>query len=232
MGVPPREADGVDHHVVLLGALHHVLQRLVVIGELHRRVDAVGEDQNDAAPLLDQQLVDAPVDRVPQRRRPVFLQFRPEDLDQLVAIRRELVGIDLDVLREAADASLVGRQHRLHERFGGPLLELEVGLHAAAAVEQHDQRDRLDVVGEQRERLPLAVVVDGKIFPREIRHQASARAGDGGVDGDGSVGGAELRRLALRLRRSITPADNETMAATRPMVAFHREILGRWRFLC
>ena len=48
------------------------------------------------------------------------------------------------------------------------------------------------------ERLPLAVVVDGEIFSCEVGHQAPARAGHGGVDRDGPVGGAELRRLRLR----------------------------------
>src|SRR5258706_570524 len=78
--VLPREADRVDHHVVFLGALHHVLQRLVVAGEIHRHVDAVGEHQNLPPPLFDEQLVDPAIPPLPQRPRAVFLQPGPPNL--------------------------------------------------------------------------------------------------------------------------------------------------------
>jgi len=75
-------------------------------------------------------------------------------------VRREVARIDLDAIREAADARLVGRQHDRNEPFGCLLDEREVRAHAAAAIEQHHDRDGLDVVREERQILPLAVVED------------------------------------------------------------------------
>src|SRR5438045_1242255 len=56
------ETDGVHHHVVLFGTLHDVLQRVVLTGKVHRLVYAVGEDEDDATPALEQQRVDTFVD--------------------------------------------------------------------------------------------------------------------------------------------------------------------------
>src|SRR5262249_57578229 len=90
------EADGIHHHVLFLGPLHHVLEAAVVVAEVHRRVHAVGEDEDDAPALLVQQRRDADVDRVPQRRRPFELQLGAEDSQQLVVIGCEVPRIHLD----------------------------------------------------------------------------------------------------------------------------------------
>ena len=188
--------DRVHHHVLFLGALHHVLERFVVAAEVHRHVDAVGEDEHDATALLEQEFVDAGVDGVPEGRRPFLLQVVPENLQHRLAIRRELRRVDLDVSREAADARLVRGIHRGDEGLRRPFLEIEVRPHAAAAVEQHDDGDRLDVVREQGEDLPLAVVFDREIVSRQIGHEASLRICDRRVDGDSARGAGE-RRLRL-----------------------------------
>ena len=87
--------------------------------------------------------------------------------------------------------------HGADERLGRLLLESEVRHHAAAAVEQHDDGDRLDVVREDRQRLTLAVVVDREVVPRQVGNQPALRVGDGGIDRDGARGGVERRRRRL-----------------------------------
>ena len=95
-------------------------------------------------------------------------------------------------------ARLVAGNHLLDERFGRLFLELEVALHAAAPIEQHDQRNRLDVVGKQRQGLPLAVVVDREILPCQVGDEPASRVGHRRIDRDGLRAGTELRRLGLR----------------------------------
>ena len=101
------------------------------------------------------------------------------------------------------------------ERLRGLLLELEVRLHAAAAVEQHDDRDRLDVVGEQRERLPLAVVVDREIVARQVGHETAARVGHGRVHGDRAGGGLKDGGCVCGAAET-RPTDAVKSTATRP----------------
>ena len=91
-------------------------------------------------------------------------------------VRREVARIDLDAVREAADARLVGRQHGRDELLGGLLDEREVRAHAAAAIEQHHDGDRLDVVREERELLPLAVVEDREGVAREVGDEPAVGA--------------------------------------------------------
>ena len=126
---------------------------------------------------------------------PFLLQLGPQNLHQLAVIGREVARIDLNAIREAADARLVGRQHDLDEPLGRLLHQREVRLHAAAAVEQDDDGDRLDVVGEERELLRLAVVEDRKRLAREIRHEPPVRARHGRIHGHGARRAAERRLL-------------------------------------
>src|SRR5262249_903746 len=112
------EPDRIDHDVVLFGALRHVLQRLVVAGEIERSIDTVGEDEHNPPSLLDEQLVDRAVDGIPQWRRPRLLKVLPDDPEQLFAIRGEVVGIDPDFVGEAADACLVAGPHRADKGLG------------------------------------------------------------------------------------------------------------------
>ena len=193
-------ADGVDHDVVVLGALHLVLHGLGVAAEVERLVDSITQREDDAAALLEQELVDRPVDRVPQRRRPVSLQIAVQHLEQRIAVRREVVRLDDDVFAEVADAEPILREHAVDERFRGADLQLEVRLHAAAAVEQHDAGDRLDVVRENGQLLLDAVVVDFEVVAREVGHEAPMRVRDRRVDCDRARRGAERRRLLLRVR--------------------------------
>ena len=148
-------------------------------------------------------------DRVPQRRRAVLLQLGVENPDERVAVRRELRRIDLDAVAEAADARFVVGQHRADERLRRLLLELEVRLHAAAAIEQHHQRDRLDVVGEQRERLPPAVVVHREILARQVGHETAARVGHRREHRHRVGAGLKRRRLRLLRRRDESDRGGE-----------------------
>jgi len=50
--------------------------------EVERLVHAVTECEDHAAALLEQELVDRPVDRVPQRRRAVSLQIAAQESGQ------------------------------------------------------------------------------------------------------------------------------------------------------
>ena len=91
-----------------------------------------------------------------------------------------------------------------------------------AAIEQHDDGDRLDVVGEERQLLPLAVVVDAETVARQVRHQPAARVGDGRVDGDGAVAAAERRRLAAARAAQRATARRQVPELRSPDVTDHR----------
>ena len=100
----------------------------------------------------------------------------------------------------------------MDECFGGADLQLEVRLHAAAAVEQHDAGDRLDVVRENGQLLLDAVVVDFEVVAREVGREVPLRVSDRRVDCDRARRGAERRRLLLRVR------DGERGRGTQPVV--------------
>ena len=122
-------------------------------------------------------------------------------------VARELARIDLDAVGEAADARLVGGQQALDERLGGLAHQIEVLAHADAAIEHHHDVDRLDVVGERRDLLQLAVVVDLELVAIEIRHEPAAGVGDGRIDRDRVGAGAERRLLwdGAATRRRAAP---------------------------
>jgi hypothetical protein len=186
--------------------------------------------------LLVQQRGDADVDGVPERGRPVRLQLGPQDLHQLVVIGREVARIDLNAIREAADARLVDRLHRRDELFGCLLDQFEIRAHAAAPVEQHHHGNRLDLVGEQRDLLTLAVVVDLEDRALEIGYETTGAVRHGGVNGDRPDGGAEGRLLLLGEQSGRQNAgetedsgDNECAMS----VPRHRMCAGRsWRLRC
>src|SRR6185436_9604515 len=110
---------------------------------------------------------------------------------------RELPRIDLNAVGEAADAGLVDGQELLDELGGGIPDEVEVRDHAAAAVEHHHDRNRLDVVGEERQRLPLAVVEDLEVLLLEVGDEAAAGLLHGGENRHGA-GTTPERRLLPR----------------------------------
>ena len=64
------------------------------------------------------------------------------------------------------------------------------------------------VVGEQRQVLPLAVVVDRERVAREIGDQPAVRTGDRRIDGDRAIAGLECRLLA----RTSGPAPSRPRA--------------------
>ena len=204
------ESDGVNHDVFFFRALHHVFERVARRAGIERRVHAVGEHEDDAPALLMQQRGDADVDSIPQRRRPFLLQLGAQNRVQLFAIGREIARVDLDAVREAADARLVSGEHHVDEMFGGLLHEREVGFHAAAAVEQHDDGDRLHVVREEREHLRLPVVENRKCLAREIRHEPPVRSSDGRIDRDCSRRAAKCRFLGGGNDREAEKRDNDS----------------------
>ena len=89
--------------------------------------------------------------------------------------------------------ALSDRQQFLDERGTRGLDQPVVGLHAPAAIQHDDDGDWLDLVGEDRDRLQLAVVVDLEVVLREVRDQPAGRIGDRRVDRHGP--GATLERL-------------------------------------
>ena len=62
------------------------------------------------------ELVHRAVDRVPQRCRPIFLQVAMQRLEQRIAVRRDVVRLDDDVLAEVPDAESIVGQHAVDER--------------------------------------------------------------------------------------------------------------------
>ena len=93
--------------------------------------------------------------------------------------------------------------------------------HAAAAIEQHHDRDRLDVVGEERQLLPLAVVEDREQVASEIRDEPAVGARDRGIDRDGPVGALEGRLLTGGERRENEHEDrNDALHCPLPGVRF------------
>jgi hypothetical protein len=113
---------------------------------------------------------------------------------QLIAVVGEGVGMKLDLVVERADHPLVDRQHAHDELLRSVLYEVEGQRHAAAGVEHHDHRDRRGFVGERRDGLELAVIVDLEVVLREAGHEPLL-----GVD-HGDVQGHALGRDADRLR--------------------------------
>ena len=76
------------------------------------------------------------------------------------------------------------------------------GLHAAAAIEQHHDGDRLDVVREQRQLLTPAVVENRERVARQIGNEPAVGARDGRVDRDRAHAAAERRLLQQRRQDS------------------------------
>ena len=140
--VPARQADSEDHHIFLFGVFFDVSIADVVAS--HRVIDSIGEDEDDAAAFLVQERRDAHVDGIPERRRSRLLQFGPEDLEKIVLAAGEIPRIDLDPVREAADARLVARLEQSDELLRRRPHQPEIANHASAAIEHHHERDRLD----------------------------------------------------------------------------------------
>src|SRR5439155_8695776 len=104
--------------------------------------------------------------------------------------------------------------------------ETEVRPHAAATIEQHHDGDRLDLVRENRNVLPLAVVVDLELIAAEIGNQAAGRIGDRGEHGHRAIAGGERRGL-LRSRNR----DDAGAYERRDADAKHKEFLNQGRTL-
>ena len=113
---------------------------------------------------------------VPQRRPSRRQQLVSQDGVQRLPVAREVARIEQDHVGKAADARLVRRQEPIDERRRRLLDQRGVLQHAEAAVEHHDDRDRLHVAGKGRDRLERAVVVDLEglfLRSRTIRPAAS-----------------------------------------------------------
>ena len=68
--------------------------------------------------------------------------------------------------------------------------------HAAAAIEQHHDGDRLQVAGEQRQLLAPAVVENRERVAGQVRHEPAVGACDRRVDRDRPVARLERRLLS------------------------------------
>jgi len=145
----------------------------VIALEVVRFVHAIGENENDAPAVLPHQRVHGNVDGVPEGRRARRLQLAAKDANQFFVVAREIFRIHLNPCGETAKADLVLRQQTADERLGARLNQLEVLLHAGAAVEHHHERDGLNVTREKRDRLRLPVVVDLEILLREVGDQSA-----------------------------------------------------------
>ena len=118
-------------------------------------------------------------------------------------LRRE-ARAELDLVVERADASLVLGQQPEQELFGGLAQQRDVAGHAAARVEHDDDRDRLNLVLEENERLRLVVVENLEVFLHQVRHEPPLRVGDGDEERYDLRAGSEgrlLREPSTRQRR-------------------------------
>jgi hypothetical protein len=79
--------------------------------------------------------------------------------------------------------------------FSSLFEQLQITGHAGARVEHNDNRNRLDFVDEEVQRLRLIVVEDLKIFLREVGHEPLTRVCDGGVKGYRPGAGSKRRLL-------------------------------------
>jgi hypothetical protein len=191
----------VDGHVVRQRVGLHAAR-----AEHAGRVVAVAEDQHDAAALLLPEVEHRLIDRVPESRLVAHPQVEliPQELQQRVAVVR-VARAQANLIREARDARAIVRQHADDERIRAVDHRVERRQHAAAAVEHDHRRDWLEIRGEARDRLDLAVVLDLEVVFREVGHEAARAVGDGRVDGHRAHAAAErlLRRCRLRLRRRL-----------------------------
>ena len=73
----------------------------------------------------------------------------PQDADELVVVRREVPRINLNPIGKTADARAIGRQHGGDEPLGGGFDQGEIFPHAAAAIQEHHDRDGLQLAGEE-----------------------------------------------------------------------------------
>ena len=92
--------------------------------------------------------------------------------------------VDARLVVEVEDEHFVLRIGRAHERERRRLDLRPQRPHAAAVVDQQSERDGDVVVPEQRDRLPLAVLVDGERAALERGDELAARVPDRGVDDD------------------------------------------------
>ena len=96
---------------------------------------------------------------------------------------------------EAPDPHLVCLEQAGDELGSCLLYDVELRLHAAAAVEHHDERYRLRIVGKLRDRLQFAVVVDLEVVAGEIGNQPAPIVGHRRIDGNRARATTELRFL-------------------------------------
>src|SRR5262249_13200901 len=88
------------------------------------------------------------------------------------------------------------------------LLQPEVRFHTAAAIEEHHDRNRLNVAAEQRERLRLAVVVDAELASLQIGDEPPLRVRDRRIHGNQRRAALEGWSRLLREQRSGAPRRN------------------------
>jgi len=100
-------------------------------------------------------------------------------------------------MSKRAEANCVVGAKPPEQLAGTVAQQLQIALHAARHVEQHDEANGLRRVVEERDRLRLAFVADLEVFLFERRDQTPVAIGDGGENAN-VIGGAAEGRLLLR----------------------------------
>ncbi len=195
-----QEPDGVHRHVGRLQEIEHVAE-----GDAAPVVASVGVEHQDLPPVLVGGAVEVDAGRVPQGGAPPFRLPAPNPLDEAAELRLAVardahLGVELD--QRVVPRVLEGVEEPDGRRAG----QMDVGVHAAADVEQRAQvefrRRRRSMAltrsrvarHEEPERLPLPVFVDLEVLLLEVRQEAALPVDDGHADVD-HVDAASKRRL-------------------------------------
>ena len=154
-----------------------------VLSRIHpaRVVGAVSHDEHDAPPALIRQSGPPCLNGIPERGagRPWRRrgESRQEHVGAAAQLRHQHHG-----LAERAETGAVVRQQPLHEFRDRRRRSLGDRKQTRARVEQDRDRDRLDVVLEDRDGLPRAVVLDLKVRDGEAADETAPAVQHGRMD--------------------------------------------------
>jgi len=194
-------ADGVDHHVFLARAVDDLgLTDHALLETERHRVFAIAQHEDDGARValsFSLERIQRVVARAPERRRRIRGDRGRERPPKFFEIVRELRADD-DLMAERADAHDIVFLQTPEQLLGSRAQQLEVALHAARDVEEHDQANRLRRVVEERNRLRLAFVAQLEIVLGERGDEPAVAVGDGDERADDVARPTEDGRLLRR----------------------------------